>query len=95
MSAESVRQGTRNQHRPAEHELPPIRVAGETVTVTAAVWRTEDGRWRGCLRFGDSDNDNLFSTAEILCADNESDFWESVRDLNDHHIKDLYRSVSQ
>ena len=33
------------------------------------------------------------STAEIFCATSESDLWQSVRDLRDHHLRDLYRSL--
>jgi len=31
------------------------------------------------------------ATAEIFCAESENDLWQSVRDLRDHHIRDLYR----
>jgi hypothetical protein len=33
------------------------------------------------------------SSAEIFCAGSEQDLWQSVRDLRDHHLRDLYRSL--
>ena len=33
------------------------------------------------------------STADIFCATTENDLWQAVRDLREHHLRDLYRSV--
>jgi hypothetical protein len=33
------------------------------------------------------------ATAEIFFGAMEPDLWDSVRDLRDHHIRDLYRSL--
>ena len=43
--------------------------------------------------FGNSDTEGERITAEILCATSENDLWQSVRDLHDHHLRDLYRSL--
>jgi len=45
------------------------------------------------LRFADPDSTRERETAEIFCAESEADLWESVRELRDHHLRDLYRSL--
>jgi hypothetical protein len=57
------------------------------------VRRAEDGVWRGRLLFGSDDPQAARATAEILCGLSEADLWEAVRDLREHHIRDLYRSI--
>jgi hypothetical protein len=57
------------------------------------VRRSDDGVWRGRLLFGSEDPPSARATAEILCGLSESDLWEAVRDLREHHIRDLYRSI--
>jgi hypothetical protein len=57
------------------------------------VRRADDGAWRGRLRFSDSASSRERETVEIFCAGSEADLWESVRELRDHHIRDLYRSL--
>ena len=36
----------------------------------------------------------LAATAEIFCAVTEAELWECVQDLREHHLRDLYRSVT-
>jgi hypothetical protein len=43
--------------------------------------------------FGAEGTEAERSSAEIFCADAEQDLWQSVRDLRDHHLRDLYRSL--
>ena len=58
--------------------------------------RVEDGTWRGRLLFGSADETGVApATAEILYAHSEADLWECVHDLREHHLRDLYRSVSE
>jgi hypothetical protein len=76
------------------HELPPLKVGGAEVPVRLAAWRSEDGLWRGRLIFGATDGPDAPGTADIFCAATESDLWQSVRDLREHHVRDLYRSIS-
>ncbi|HEX9632868.1 MAG TPA: hypothetical protein VGA02_10425 [Gemmatimonadales bacterium] len=60
------------------------------------VRRTPDGVWRGRFLFGGADGLAAeHATAEILCGPTEADLWEAVRDLREHHIRDLYRSIAQ
>jgi hypothetical protein len=93
MPAQSVRFGPSDPTEPVIHELPPLRVSGVDVPVRLAVRRSEDGVWRGRFLFGVADGDDLVTTAEIFCGPNEADLWEAVRDLREHHIRDLYRSI--
>ena len=45
------------------------------------------------ILFGAVDTEAERSTAEIFCAGSEQDLWQSVRDLRDHHLRALYRSL--
>ena len=92
MAANPARYGI-PKSEPVVHELPPFQVAGAPVFVRLAAWRTEDGTWRGRLVFGPMGTDGA-ATADIFCAATESDLWESVRDLREHHLRDLYRSLT-
>jgi hypothetical protein len=73
--------------------LPPIRFDGAAIAVRLAVRRTDDGVWRGRVLFGAEDTEAERATAEIFCAGSEQELWQSVRDLRDHHLRDLYRSL--
>lgn len=75
------------------HDLPPIRFDGQLVPIRLLVRRTEDAIWRGRMLFGAPDTEAERATAEIFCAASEQDLWQSVRDLRDHHLRDLYRSL--
>lgn len=77
---------------PVLHDLDPVRYDGEIVAVRLAVRRSEDGIWRGRLQFVPADAPEL-ATAEIFCATSEQDLWQAVRDLREHHLRDLYRSL--
>lgn len=93
MPAQSVRYGLPDPAEPTFHELPPLRFGGVDVPVHVMVRRAEDGLWRGRLLFGSNDPQDATATAEILCGLSETDLWEAVRDLREHHIRDLYRSI--
>ena len=75
------------------HDLPPIRFDGQAIDIRLSVRRTEDGTWRGRVLFGAEGTEAERSTAEIFCAGTEPDLWQAVRDLRDHHLRDLYRSL--
>lgn len=45
------------------------------------------------MLFGAEGTEAERSSAEIFCATSEQDLWQSVRDLRDHHLRDLYRSL--
>ena len=93
MPAQSVRYGHPDPAEPSLHDLPPLRFGGADVPVRVMVRRTDDGVWRGRILFGGDDPQDARSTAEILCGLSETDLWEAVRDLREHHIRDLYRSI--
>lgn len=95
MPAQSVHYGQPDPTEPVVHELPPIRYEGDEVPVRLAVRREDDGSWRGRLIFGAPDAEQTPATAEILFGDSETDLWQSVRDLREHHLRDLYRSISE
>src|SRR5258706_7861592 len=75
------------------HALPPIRFDGQPIDIRLSVRRTEDGIWRGRVLFGAEGTEAERSTAEIFCATSEPDLWQAARDLRDHHLRDLYRSL--
>ena len=78
---------------PLLHDLPPVRFEGLIVAVRLAVRRTDDGIWRARLHFlEDAQSERI--TAEIFCATSEQDLWQAVRDLREHHLRDLYRSLT-
>lgn len=93
MPAQSVRYGLPDPAEPVIHELPPVRYAGADIPVRLVVHRTADGVWRGKFLFGADDPATARATADIFCGLSEADLWEAVRDLREHHIRDLYRSV--
>ena len=78
---------------PVMHDLSSIPFGDESVAVRLVVRRAEDATWRGRLLFGAGEIDQALSTAEIFFGATEPALWESVRDLHDHHIRDLYRSL--
>jgi len=95
VAANPARFGSPRTNEPVAHELPPIRIGGTDVPVSLAAWRSDDGLWRGRLVFGAADQPAALTTADILCAPTENDLWQSVRDLREHHLRDLYRSISE
>jgi hypothetical protein len=94
MSANPARFGAPNPHDPVLHDLPALRISGAEIPVRLAAWRSEDGLWRGRLLFGPHDALEPPATADIFCAATENDLWQSVRDLREHHVRDLYRSLA-
>ena len=93
MAGNPARHGTTRSSDPVIHELPPFNAGSIEVPVRLAAWRAEDGTWRGRLIFGAQDTQGA-ATADIFCAATESELWESVRDLGEHHFRDLYRSLA-
>ena len=79
---------------PVLHDLAPVRYEGNALSVRLAVRRSEDGIWRGRLHFIEPESGAERLTAEIFCATTEQDLWQAVRDLREHHLRDLYRSLS-
>lgn len=94
MPAQSARYGLPDPAEPVIHELPPIRYGGHDVPVRVEVRRAPDGMWRGRFLFGGDGGGAHHATADIFCGPTEQDLWEAVRDLREHHIRDLYRSIA-
>lgn len=92
MPAPQVRSSLPDPSEPVLHELQPVRYDGVPVAVRLAVRRSEDGIWRGWLQFAPAGEPERV-TAEIFCATSEQDLWQAVRDLREHHLRDLYRSL--
>jgi len=93
MPAQPVRYSGSVPGEAVAHDLPPIRFDGQLIPIRLFVRRTDDGVWRGHIRYGAPDTEAERSTAEIFCAVSEADLWQAVRDLRDHHLRDLYRSL--
>ena len=93
MPAQPARHHLTDARDAVVHDLSPIRFDGQDVVVRLAVRQTADGIWRGRVLFGVQDTELERSTAEIFCAATEQDLWISVRDLREHHLRDLYRSL--
>lgn len=93
MSAQPARQAVPALPEAVVHDLPPIRFEGQSVAIRLMIRHAEDGAWRGRIVFGLEDTEHERATAEIFCALSEQDLWLSVRDLRDHHLRDLYRSL--
>ena len=94
MVAQPARFGAQDPGEPVLHDLAPMKFSGADVAVRLAVRRAEDGAWRARLIFGAAEGVAGQPTAEIFCASTETDLWQAVRDLRDHHVRDLYRSLT-
>jgi len=92
MPVPQVRSNLPDPSEPVLHDLQPVRYDGQFVAVRLAVRRSEDGIWRGRLQFAPAGEAERV-TAEIFCATSEQDLWQAVRDLREHHLRDLYRSL--
>ncbi len=90
----AARQQLPEPTEPQFHELPPVRYEGTLITVRLAVRRSEDAIWRARLHFLPDAGDPERVTAEIFCATTEQDLWAAVRDIREHHLRDLYRSLA-
>lgn len=93
MPAQPARYSVTAASEAVVHELPPIKFDGQDVPIRLSLRKSDDGVWRGRVIFGASDTEAERTTAEIFCAASEPDLWQSVRDLRDHHLRDLYRSL--
>ena len=93
MPVQPARYSSPDSNEAVVHDLPAIRFDGQLIPIRLMVRRTEDGIWRGRVLFGAADTEAERSTAEIFCATSDKDLWQSVRDLRDHHLRDLYRSL--
>ncbi len=93
MPVHPARYGQPAPGEPTVHDMPPMRYQGEEVPMRVVVRRVEDGSWRGRLIFGPPDVEGPV-TAEILFGATENDLWQAVADLREHHLRDLYRSLS-
>ena len=93
MPLPNVRPMAPEPSEPLLHDLPPIQFEGRSVAVRLAVRRTDDGIWRARLHFLDEGETERI-TAEIFCATTEQDLWVAVRDLRDHNLRDLFRSLT-
>ncbi len=95
MPLAQVRPSAPDPSEPQLHELPTFKFDGLTVAVRLAVRRADAGVWRARLHFiPESGGDSERITAEIFCATTEQDLWLAVRDLRDHHLRDLFRSLT-
>jgi len=94
MPAPLTRSSLPDPTEPVLHDLGPVRYEGTMVAVRLAVRRAEDGIWRGRLHFSSGGADLDRATAEIFCATSEQDLWQAVRDLREHHLRDLFRSLA-
>lgn len=93
MPVPQTRSNLPDPSEPVLHDLQPVRYDGVIVAVRLAVRRSEDGIWRGRLQFVPAGGEAERSTAEIFCATSEQDLWQAVRDLREHHLRDLFRSL--
>jgi hypothetical protein len=93
MPVPNVRPMAPEPSEPLLHDLPPIQFEGRRVSIRLAVRRTEDGIWRARLHFIDETETERI-TAEIFCATTEQDLWQAVRDLREHNMRDLFRSLT-
>ena len=92
MTAQPHRFGVPASRDPVFHELPPLRLSDQLITIHLSVRREDDGAWRARLRFIDPEL-HAYETAEIFCAASEAELWQSVRGLRDHHLRALYLSL--
>ena len=93
MPVSQARSNLPDPSEPVLHDLEPVRYDGQVVAVRLAVRRSEDGIWRGRLQFAPAGEPER-ATAEIFCATTEQDLWQAVRDLREHHLRDLFRSLT-
>jgi hypothetical protein len=95
MPANPVRYGVPNPADPTVHDLTQVRFGAALVHVQVEIRRAEDGTWRGRLLFAGPSAVAPVATGEILFGTTDSELWDAVRDLRDHHLRDLYRSLAE
>jgi hypothetical protein len=93
MTAQPHRSTAPVSRDPVLHELPPLRLSDQQITLYISVRRDDDGAWRAKLRFIDPEL-RTHETAEIFCAESEPDLWQAVRSLHEHHLRALYLSLA-
>jgi hypothetical protein len=94
MALQTVRPPNRDPRAPTQYFLDPVHIAGLTIHLSLTIRCDDDGAWRGRLCFADDKRAGRERhTAEIFCGATEDDLWAAVRQLRDHHIRDLYRSL--
>ena len=93
MTAQPHRSYTPDPQEPVLYELAPLRLTDQSITLQLSVRRSEDGAWRGRLRFIDPSSRES-ETAEIFCGVSEGELWQSVRGLGQHHLRALYQSLT-
>jgi hypothetical protein len=77
---------------PRLHELPPLRIADRHILLHLSVRQDDAGSWRARLRFVEGGVER--ETAEIFCGSTESELWQSVAGLREHHIRALFLSLA-
>lgn len=92
MTAQPYRPIVFDQREPVLHELPPLRLPDQLITLQLSLRRSDDGAWRGRIRFQHPGGREC-ETAEIFCGVTEEELWQSVRNLRDHHVRALYLSL--
>ena len=94
MVSHAIRSSQRSPSDPIVHDLNPVRIDGQDVPIRMIIRRVEDGSWRGHMAFDIGEPDNEVQTGEIFCGASEKELWDSVGHLREHHLRDLYRSLS-
>jgi hypothetical protein len=92
MTAQPYRSTAPASRDPVLHELPPLRLSDQLITLHLSVRRDDDGAWRARLRFIDPQL-RAHDTAEIFCGASEAELWQAVRGLQEHHLRALYLSL--
>jgi len=92
MTAQPYRPTAPVSRDPVLHELPPLRLSDQLITLHLSVRRDDDGAWRARLRFIDPLL-RAHDTAEIFYGGSEAELWQSVRGLQEHHLRALYLSL--
>jgi len=92
MTAHTQRTPAPDPRDPISYQLSPIRFEHQSIQVRLSV-RWADGAWRGHLAFLEATGVAERETAEIFRGDSAQDLWQSVSDLREHHVRDLYRSL--
>jgi hypothetical protein len=93
MTAQPYRFAVPLARDPVLHELPPLHLVDQLITLHLTVRRDDDGAWRARLRFIDPD-ERVRETAEIFCGVSEAELWQSVHGIQNHHLRALYLSLA-